>query len=133
MGIGYHYRARYELILFWEKGSCQLFSRAEPNVQRAKSVRRGYPTEKPRRLIETLFQQSVPRELLESRQISIDPSEFLPVVFDPFCGSGVVGEVAARTECKFIGFDSSTEVIELTRGRRLKAELSSALEGKNGL
>ena len=47
IGMGYHYRARYEFILFFEKGKRRLNSLAIPDVLAADRIRGGYPTEKP--------------------------------------------------------------------------------------
>ncbi len=58
IGMGYHYRARYEFILFFEKGKRKLANLSIPDVLEFKRVYRGYPTEKPVPLLETLIEQS---------------------------------------------------------------------------
>lgn len=73
IGMGYHYRARYEFVLFFEKGKRKLNNLGTPDVLAFKRVHRGYPTEKPVPLFETLIQQSS------------QPGE---VIADPFFGSG---------------------------------------------
>lgn len=73
IGMGYHYRARYEFILFFEKGKRKLKDLGMPDVLEEKRVWRGYPTEKPVPLIEKLIQQS---------------SNENDLVIDPFFGSG---------------------------------------------
>ncbi|WP_299013209.1 site-specific DNA-methyltransferase [uncultured Photobacterium sp.] len=73
IGMGYHYRARYEFILFFEKGKRKLNNLGIPDVLAEKRVYRGYPTEKPVALLETLIEQS---------------SSAGEVVADPFFGSG---------------------------------------------
>lgn len=75
IGMGYHYRCRYECVLFFEKGKRKLASLSIPDVLRVKRVARGYPTEKPVELFKILIEQSsLPGEL----------------VIDPFFGSGAV-------------------------------------------
>ena len=54
MGMGYHYRARYEFVLFFEKGKRRLNDLSVPDVLGFKRVRNGYPAEKPLELIQTL-------------------------------------------------------------------------------
>lgn len=73
IGMGYHYRAKYEFILFFEKGKRKLNDLGMPDILQEKRVWRGYPTEKPVALIENLISQS---------------SEENDLVIDPFFGSG---------------------------------------------
>ena len=73
IGMGYHYRCRYEFILFFEKGKRKLNSLSIPDVLEVKRVWRGYPTEKPVPLFEILIEQSTNEG---------------DVVADPFFGSG---------------------------------------------
>ena len=47
MGMGYHYRARYELVLFFEKGKRKLNDLSIPDVLEFKRVRNGYPRRSP--------------------------------------------------------------------------------------
>jgi len=58
IGMGYHYRAKYEFILFFEKGKRKLNSLSTPDVLEFKRIRNGYPTEKPVELLELLIEQS---------------------------------------------------------------------------
>ena len=58
IGMGYHYRARYEFILFFEKGKRKINDLSTPDVLEYKRVWRGYPTEKPVDLLEVLIKQS---------------------------------------------------------------------------
>jgi site-specific DNA-methyltransferase (adenine-specific) len=104
IGMGYHYRAMYEFILFMEKGKRALNSRAVGDIIRAKPVKGGYPTEKP---------ESVCRVLIEQ---STDPGAR---VLDPFCGSGTVGAAALRLGRRFIGFDIERKAVNLS-SRRLQ-------------
>lgn len=90
IGMGYHYRARHEFVLFFEKGKRPLNDRSTPDVLTAKRIWRGYPTEKPVALMEILVGQSAaPGQL----------------VADPFMGSGSVGVAALRRGCHFLGND----------------------------
>lgn len=73
IGMGYHYRARCEFILFFEKGKRKLNNLAVPDVLSFKRICRGYPTEKPIDLFKTLIEQS---------------SKEGETIADPFFGSG---------------------------------------------
>tara|TARA_R100001132_G_C3271015_1_gene93114 strand:- start:1238 stop:1942 length:705 start_codon:yes stop_codon:yes gene_type:complete len=94
MGMGYHYRAQYEFVLFFEKGKRKLQDLSVPDVLSVPRIKRrgAYPTEKPVQLLETLVSNSC------------FPGE---VVLDPFMGSGSTGVAALRTGCNFIGNDIS--------------------------
>lgn len=80
LGLGTNaWRSSYELILFLEKGRRAGNSRSRRNVLRERRPARGYPTEKPVKLLKTLIgQSSAPGDL----------------ILDPFCGSGNVGRAA---------------------------------------
>ncbi len=106
MGMGYHYRARYEMILFFEKGKRKLNNLGIPDVLQAPRIHRGYPTEKPVSISETLITQST------------QPGE---LVLDPFMGSGSVGLAAMRSERHFLGCDLAQEAVAVTRARLLEA------------
>ena len=69
IGMGYHYRARYELILFFEKGKRKLNDLGVPDILRVPRVYRGYPAEKPVLVTETLIRQST--ECAESGDRSV--------------------------------------------------------------
>ncbi len=102
IGMGYHYRARYEFILFFEKGKRRLNDLGVPDVLAEPRVHRGYPTEKPVALAETLIRQST------------EPGE---LVIDPFMGSGAFGVAALQLGRRFAGCDTSGAAIDLTSGR----------------
>lgn len=106
IGMGYHYRARYEFVLFFEKGKRKLRDLGVPDILSARRVHGGYPTEKPVELSEVLIDQSS------------GPGE---VVIDPFMGSASVGVAAARLGRHFMGSDVS-EVSLKTARERLTAE-----------
>jgi site-specific DNA-methyltransferase (adenine-specific) len=102
IGMGYHYRALYECVLFFEKGKRKLADLGIADVIDAKRVINGYPAEKPPAVSEVLIaQSSLPGEL----------------VIDPFCGSGSVGVAAARHGRDFAGNDLCAEAIDITRTR----------------
>ncbi len=102
IGMGYHYRSRYEMILFFEKGKRKLNDLSIPDIIECPRIFRGYPTEKPVSVSEILIRQST------------QPGELMA---DPFMGSGSVGLAALRQGCHFIGNDISPEAIEISRSR----------------
>lgn len=102
IGMGYHYRARHELIGFFEKGKRRLNNLGMPDVLTHKRVSGGYPTEKPVGLCEDLICQST------------QPGEW---VVDPFCGSGAAGEAAIRQGRRFMGCDVSDAAVQIARER----------------
>lgn len=105
IGMGYHYRARYEFILFFEKGKRKLLDLGVPDVLAVPRIAKGYPTEKPVELSEILVQQSsLPGQL----------------VLDPFCGSGSAGVAALRHQRNFLGNDITDAAYHLTRQRLLE-------------
>jgi site-specific DNA-methyltransferase (adenine-specific) len=102
IGMGYHYRARYENILFFEKGKRKLNDLGISDIIEVPRVFNGYPTEKPVKVSEILVQQSsMPGEL----------------VIDPFSGSGSVGVAAIGLGRSFQGNDICAEAVEITEGR----------------
>ena len=102
IGMGYHYRARYEFILFFEKGKRRLNDLGIADVIAVPRVHRGYPAEKPPAVSEVLVgQSSAPGEL----------------VADPFMGSGSVGVAAARLGRRFIGNDLNPDAVRLAASR----------------
>jgi len=102
IGMGYHYRASCEFILFLEKGKRKLNDLGVRDVITSKAIRGGYPTEKPVAVSEVLvLQSSVVGEL----------------VVDPFMGSGSVGEAALRGARSFAGCDVGDAAHAATRAR----------------
>lgn len=102
IGMGYHYRARYEFILFFEKGKRRLNDLGIADVISVPRVHRGYPAEKPPAVSEVLIKQStVPGE----------------IVADPFMGSGSVGVAALRAGRRFRGTDLNPEAVRLSAER----------------
>lgn len=120
MGMGYHYRAQYEFILFLEKGKSkwipeegkvfhgtrQLKNRGVADVLSATRIKSAdaYPTEKPLSILETLV---------------LNSTEEGELVVDPFMGSGVAGEAAISNNRYFWGCDLSPTSIAHTK-RRLR-------------
>jgi len=108
IGMGYHYRAQYEFILFFEKGKRRLIDLGISDVIPFKRIIGGYPTEKPAEVSGVLIKQSsVPGD----------------VVVDPFVGSGSVGVAALQNGRNFIG----TDVAEVAQ--KLAAERLAAVPG----
>jgi site-specific DNA-methyltransferase (adenine-specific) len=102
IGMGYHYRARYEFILFFEKGKRRLNDLGIADVISVPRVHRGYPAEKPPAVSEILVGQSTRAGEL---------------VADPFMGSGSIGVAAARLGRRFAGNDLNPEAVRLSAAR----------------
>lgn len=102
IGMGYHYRARYEFILFFEKGKRKLANLSIPDVLEFKRVYRGYPTEKPVPLIQILIEQS---------------SVVGDIVVDPFFGSGSTLVAAQQLQRQAWGNDISDAAHQHLRNR----------------
>ncbi len=58
IGMGYHYRARYEFILFFEKGKRRLNDLGVADIITVPRIHRGYPAEKPATVSEIVIGQS---------------------------------------------------------------------------
>jgi site-specific DNA-methyltransferase (adenine-specific) len=113
IGMGYHYRARYEFILFFEKGKGtpprrsgrqgrRLNDLGVADIIEVPRIRGGYPAEKPVEVAEVLIgQSSAPGE----------------VVADPFMGSGSVGVAAARLGRRFLGNDLNPDAVQIAAQR----------------
>lgn len=106
IGMGYHYRARYEFILFFEKGKRRLDDLGAADIVEAKRIRGGYPTEKPVEVADLLVRQS---------------SSVGELVIDPFMGSGSTGVAAIGRGRRFAGNDIASDSLMLSRGRLLEA------------
>lgn len=111
LGMGYHYRARHEMILFLEKGKRNLKDLSIPDVLLVKRVNRkgAFPTEKPVELLKILVSQS---------------SESGELVVDPFCGSGSTGIASLDLGRRFLGSDIS-ELAFKTASERLATMVNS--------
>lgn len=107
IGMGYHYRARYETILFFEKGKRRLNNLGIADILTARRVYKGFPTEKPVAINQTLIEQS---------------SIAGEIVLDPFCGSGSLGVAALETGRNVLLNDLSSEAIKHTAARLAKIE-----------
>ncbi len=102
IGMGYHYRSRYEMILFFEKGKRKLNDLSIADVIQYPRIFRGYPTEKPVPVSEILVRQSTqPREC----------------IIDPFMGSGSIGLAALQQNRDFLGNDICREAVEISQTR----------------
>lgn len=106
IGMGYHYRAKYEVIMFFEKGKRKLNDLSVSDILSFKRVYNGYPTEKPVELSEVLVSQSASAG---------------EVICDPFMGSGSVGVAAVNRGCVFYGNDLCKEAVDITNVRLLEA------------
>jgi DNA modification methylase len=106
IGMGYHYRARYEFILFFEKGKRRLADLGIADVLDVPRIRGGYPAEKPSALSQIFIGQS---------------SSEGDLVVDPFMGSGSVGVAALTIGRRFAGNDVAEEALRVSRERLLAA------------
>ena len=111
IGMGYHYRSRHQLVLFFEKGKRKLSNLGIPDVLNVPRVNKGYPTEKPVALCEILVKQSS------------SPGE---VVIDPFLGSGSTGVAALQNGRRFWGTDVKDAALSLARERLSKVPFVEA-------
>lgn len=102
IGMGYHYRSRYEMILFFEKGKRKLNDLSIADVIQCPRIFRGYPTEKPVPVSEILIRQST------------QPGE---CIVDPFMGSGSVGLAALQQNRDFLGNDICDEAVGISQTR----------------
>jgi DNA modification methylase len=102
IGMGYHYRSRYEMILFFEKGKRRLNDLGIADVIRENRIHRGYPTEKPVRVNQILIEQST------------SPGQ---LVVDPFMGTASAGLAALSTGRRFFGSDVSDKAIAIATER----------------
>src|SRR6266540_452158 len=102
IGMGYHYRSRYEMILFFEKGKRKLNDLGIPDIISQRRVRNGYPAEKPSEVSRILIGQSTSTNEL---------------VVDPFMGSGSTGVAALSLSRSFAGNDIAEESLSVARQR----------------
>jgi len=106
IGMGYHYRARYECILFFEKGKRKLNDLGIADIIEVPRISGGYPAEKPSAVSEVLIRQST------------EPGQ---LVIDPFMGSGSVGAAAVTNGRHFAGNDLCREAVDIARERLREA------------
>lgn len=104
IGMGYHYRATYEFILFLEKGKRKLSNLGLPDVITMPRLmgNKKQPAEKPVGLTDLLVNQSSMRT---------------ETVFDPFVGSGTTVVSAVANGRVGIGWDIDPAQIEFARAR----------------
>ena len=102
IGMGYHYRARYEFILFFEKGKRRLNDLGVADIISEPRINGGYPAEKPVAVSEVLVRQS---------------SSAGELVADPFMGSGSVGVAALRLGRRFTGTDVNPHAVRVASDR----------------
>jgi site-specific DNA-methyltransferase (adenine-specific) len=106
MGMGYHYRARFEFVLFFEKGKRRLQDLSVSDIIEFPRIHRGYPAEKPEEVASVLIRQSSSPDQL---------------VVDPFIGSGSTGVAAIKLGRRFAGNDIYAEAIRVARERLVAA------------
>ena len=76
-----------------------------PCLQPASRERLGYPTQKPRSVLDRIIEAS---------------SKEGDIILDPFCGCGTTIEAASNLRRRWIGIDISSFAIDLIREKRLK-------------
>lgn len=113
IGMGYHYRARYEFVLFFEKGKRKLNDLGVPDIIEAPRVFNGYPTEKPVSVSEVLIRQST----LAGE-----------VVTKPFMGSGSVGAAPVDLGREFLGNDVCEEAVQVAEQRLAASSASKRMQ-----
>ena len=131
LGMGYHYRAQYEVIMFFEKGKRKLNDFSVPDVFNSfytytdtgiKNIelpevlfcsrlnpKRSYPAEKPINLLSALVIQSTKENEL---------------ILDPFCGSGSTGIASAISGRSFLCCDKSKKMVRIASQRIADIELA---------
>lgn len=106
IGMGYHYRGQFEVVLFFEKKGRatgrKLHNASMGDVLRHTPVRTPYPTEKPVGLLTDLIGQS---------------SDEGELVLDPFFGSGSAAVACQLLQRNFSGSDVSDFAHEYARER----------------
>jgi len=97
LGMGYHYRRRYECIVFAYRGKRKLRDLGMADILICKRVTGGYPTEKPVAIVQNLVTQSL---------------RVGETCLDPFAGSGVLGAaVPFEYNAKIILNDKAQEAM----------------------
>ena len=112
IGMGYHYRAMYECILFFEKGKRKLHDLGISDIIAQPRINGGYPAEKPPQVAGVLIGQST------------EPGA---LVIDPFMGSGSTGVAAVGLGRNFMGNDLCEEAMQITRQRLLETGAKESL------
>lgn len=118
IGMGYHYRAKYEFVLFFEKGKRKLRDLGVADVLDAPIVRNAYPTQKPYELNSIFTTQST------------EPGE---TIVDPFMGSASSGVGAMMNGRSFLGNDITPKTIDIARNRLLTYGKESTTNWLNNL
>jgi site-specific DNA-methyltransferase (adenine-specific) len=116
LGMGWHYRRNYELVLIGEKpgAACRWFGgNAQPNVLRISGIKPpadGHPTPKPIALMAVFIRlHSAPGDL----------------VLDPFAGAGTTLVAAKRLGRRAVGIELEERFCEMAVRRLAQQELFS--------
>jgi len=103
LGMGYHFRSRHEFIVMLDKGKNRKPKNLSlPDIFKVPMIKGGYPTEKPRGLIDVFIEQF---------------TEENEVVIDPFFGSGTVALSCQDFNRNFKGSDISDLAHKYTNER----------------
>ena len=111
IGMGYHYRSRYEFILFFEKGKRKLNDLGVADILEVPRVHNGYPAEKPPAVAEVLIRQS---------------TSVGDLVADPFMGSASTGVAALQLGRRFAGNDLSASALAVATERLARFDAPAA-------
>jgi len=117
LGMGYHYRCRYEFVVLLDKGKNRALKSLKMGdifpVKPVLSSEKLVPTQKPEDLVEVfIWQHSLKGEL----------------IFDPFMGSGTTAVVADRLGRKFFGCDINPDYVEMALNRLEKDRAGRQLQ-----
>ena len=120
MGMGWHYRRSYEMVLVAQKNgaACRWFdesNKVENVVRHIPKIipsKDQHPTEKPIKLAQHFI-------LLHSQQGD--------TILDPFCGSGSTGVAARMERREFIGFEIDPQWYEVAERRVSEAVYAPSL------
>jgi site-specific DNA-methyltransferase (adenine-specific) len=106
-------RPSYELVALWSMPDFAIVNRGLPDVQRFKwsgHKPHGHPAEKPPSLMRWLVQHSNARS-----------------VFDPFAGSGTVGEACLSLGVEYVGVEMDDQWVKVARQRLADAASQQTL------
>lgn len=106
MGMGYHYRCRYELVLMFDKGkNRRLNDLSIPDIlqyKRVEGIDKETPTQKPTGLFKCLIEQS---------------TQIGELILDPFLGSGTTAYCAKKLNRHCIGIEIEEKYCEIAAKR----------------
>jgi len=135
IGMGYHYRARYEFILFFEKGKRRLADLSLSDVlgEDPDPVLPQLPEAELKELLHAMLVHTLVPDIITAKRVykgyptekpvaAIEPlihQSSVPgeVVLDPFAGSGATGVAAVSAGRRFVGCDVALDAVQLATDR----------------